>query len=268
MLAEQRQRWVDAGKRHGRSLSINWPYWRDGGMRPGAYYEEQMFKQIGMRPLETAAGLRAFAAALDTSENQVGVIAGDAPRILEYLKLAPQTPAALNGSHTAPVARGGVESVVLNGLAEVFHLDPNAIEPGADIMSYGANSVMLTEFANVLNSAYQVRYSGSSFFELNSAERIIDHLRAQLGKLDERPRDILPRRLPSVIEPVEPAGAFAIIGYDWAGPGATDAEAYWRNVSGKVVSIRQVTAHEWRNRGVVIDGHAVTESMRWGGTDG
>src|SRR3546814_20289984 len=44
----------------GRTLSINWPLWQQGGMDIDAQSKEMMWRKAGLRPLETDNGLRAF----------------------------------------------------------------------------------------------------------------------------------------------------------------------------------------------------------------
>ena len=73
--AAYRQELVDRGERSGRSQSVNWPLWADGGMRPPAAGTELLRKRHGIVPLETSAGLRALYRILHAGYPQVLVTA-------------------------------------------------------------------------------------------------------------------------------------------------------------------------------------------------
>ena len=44
----------------GKTLSINWPLWQEGGMRMNKEAERVMRKTYGMEPLDTSTGLDAL----------------------------------------------------------------------------------------------------------------------------------------------------------------------------------------------------------------
>ncbi len=73
-----RQRLVDDGKRTGRSLSINWPLWQDGGMKVDRSVEERIERLTGMVPLKKEVGLTVFEQALSMNETQIVVLSGGA----------------------------------------------------------------------------------------------------------------------------------------------------------------------------------------------
>jgi polyketide synthase PksN len=57
--ASYRNNLVKSGLRSGTTLSIGWPLWKEGGMRPDAETEKMML-QMGLNPMETSKGIRAF----------------------------------------------------------------------------------------------------------------------------------------------------------------------------------------------------------------
>ncbi len=69
------------GLRHGKSLSINWPLWAEGGMQVDPASQERIRKTIGL--ISTAQGKQAFYQALSQADSQIAVTAA--------------TPAQLNG---------------------------------------------------------------------------------------------------------------------------------------------------------------------------
>ncbi|MEQ9367254.1 MAG: SDR family NAD(P)-dependent oxidoreductase [Leptospirales bacterium] len=85
LFADWREERRRAGKRFGRTLSINWPLWSEGGMQIPEEQLETLFAQTGMTPLSTRAGLRAFERALNSGRRQLAVVSGDTQRLREVL---------------------------------------------------------------------------------------------------------------------------------------------------------------------------------------
>ncbi|MEO3961795.1 hypothetical protein, partial [Chromobacterium piscinae] len=70
------------GERYGKSIGINWPLWRDGGIGVNNDEEEHLKNFFGMFPLETESGIEIFLEALvenneKTLDGQVIAIKGD-----------------------------------------------------------------------------------------------------------------------------------------------------------------------------------------------
>ncbi len=57
-FAAERETRRRAGLCHGRTLSVDWPLWRDGGMRMSPEAERLMTRTTGLTVLESAARLR------------------------------------------------------------------------------------------------------------------------------------------------------------------------------------------------------------------
>jgi acyl transferase domain-containing protein/thioesterase domain-containing protein len=86
-FAGWRNRQTVAGHRHGRTLALNWPLWRNGGMRMDPERERQMTAQTGIVPLSDEAGLGLLRGALAASNApaQWMVLEGDTARIQAFV---------------------------------------------------------------------------------------------------------------------------------------------------------------------------------------
>jgi len=58
--AQLRNSWVSQGVRHGRTISINWPLWMDGGMTVDEHTIRAIEQRLGLLPLTKSEGLQAF----------------------------------------------------------------------------------------------------------------------------------------------------------------------------------------------------------------
>ncbi|WP_127530129.1 alpha/beta fold hydrolase [Paenibacillus kobensis] len=70
-----------SGQRHGRTLSINWPFWEDGGMHMPPRMKDLISQATGMLPLPTDSGLQALAELLRIPGHSLGVTYGDVAKI-------------------------------------------------------------------------------------------------------------------------------------------------------------------------------------------
>src|SRR6185312_4627256 len=79
--ARRRNAQVAAGMRRGRTISINWPLWRDGGMRLDAANAARVREHFGLAAIDAADGWRALDQALEGDASQVLVLGGDAAKL-------------------------------------------------------------------------------------------------------------------------------------------------------------------------------------------
>ncbi|MCF6524503.1 SDR family NAD(P)-dependent oxidoreductase [Streptomyces sp. JJ36] len=94
---------VRRGERHGRSVTLNWPLWDEGGMRINPAVEDKVLRSTGLVPLATAHGLAALEAGLAHDGPQLAVFEGDREKVEELLGtiLPARTPAAPRPAATA-----------------------------------------------------------------------------------------------------------------------------------------------------------------------
>lgn len=84
-FAEFRNRLVKRGERRGKTISINWPFWKNGGMSLSKKLIQIMFQENGLWPMETDLGIKVFYYALTSEVSQVLVMSGDIDRISKSL---------------------------------------------------------------------------------------------------------------------------------------------------------------------------------------
>ncbi|EDN72968.1 Putative polyketide synthase [Beggiatoa sp. SS] len=72
-------------QRFGQTLSINWPLWQEGGMQVDSQKQAWLKQFMGMLPLSTEQGIKAFELGLNIAPVQMMVIEGDADQIKKAL---------------------------------------------------------------------------------------------------------------------------------------------------------------------------------------
>jgi len=89
--AHYRNTLVRDNQRSGRTLSINWPLWQEGGMRVDPSTEKIMQQSTGLVPMATSTGLATFYKGLALGADQVMVLEGDTAQLRRLFGLTPST---------------------------------------------------------------------------------------------------------------------------------------------------------------------------------
>ena len=288
-FVHERAERVLRGERRGRTLSIDWPLWAEGGMQVDAATRTMMSQQLGMHPLSTEDGLQALRDAWASDASQWLVVSGDAQRIRE---------AVLGATSQAAVERPGVSTddadrgtssreAVWQSLAtlvsSLIKVKPEDLDGETTFSEYGFDSVSLTEFGNALNQRYQLRLTPTVFFEHSTLDGLVDHLVDEQGVVPAPPPvrttgvvaspSIVPVREPSPADTPAPAPApaadepIAIVGISGRFPHAADIDAFWQNLRAGRDCIDEIPPARWDWRS--LHGDPGREAHRthiiWGG---
>lgn len=205
---------VRAGRRQGRTLAINWPLWRNGGLQIDGQREQQMIELTGIEPLSDSGGLgflqQALAQASDAERWMV--LEGDIAKIKRFIAgqwqqdrfeepPAPQEmPAAIALAPSTPLAasvEGDLQALAIRYfkqlLSTTLKRPLEKIDSDASFERYGADSIMLTELTrqlerlfgslpNTLLYEYQTVRELSAYFIGQHAQRLDQWLRPEGAK--------------------------------------------------------------------------------------
>ncbi|WP_206410053.1 SDR family NAD(P)-dependent oxidoreductase, partial [Lysobacter enzymogenes] len=284
-FARERNAQVARGERHGLSLSLGWPLWRDGGMR----IEDEALRRLraasGLAPLPTEAGLRAFQHALALGAAHVLVLHGDTARLAQALQPATtpaQAEAATNAPNVPAVAPQPQTSrpqtpqpleplhrYLREELAALLKLPLAEVEAKAPLERYGIDSVQSLKLIDRLERRFGA-LSKTLLFEHKSLASLADYLQAAfpqaLGEQFAAP--VQPTAAPTTAiataatvaapprarmrlaatAPIARASAaepVAIVGLAGRYPQADDLHAFWDNLRQGRDCIGEVPADRW-----------------------
>jgi polyketide synthase PksL len=194
-FAEQRQGRVAAGLRRGRTVSIDWPLWAEGGMGIDPAAVDLLWRAAGVRPLSTVDGLAAFERALRLpAQPQVLLLSGDATRLRRLFE-APQLPQvaapiaetrilATNssapgriGSGDAATQQSQAETYVRDLFSRVLKVPAHRIDVRASLEQYGIDSVVAMSLTAELEKTFGA-LPKTLLFEHQTVERLARHLQA------------------------------------------------------------------------------------------
>lgn len=290
-FAHRRSAMVEAGLRRGKTLSVNWPYWKEGGMRLTDKEEQNLRRAFGIVPLQTADGLAAFEYGLRQPQPQLVLMQGDSARIHEVLGVTLPAVAEVGGAATPagePTA-AELHARVARHLAETFAAQlgiPADFEPDRPLREYGFDSVVTLELVSRLEKTYG-NLPKTLFFEHQTlvevatflVESHADACRQLAGAAQATPvasAPVLPA--PEAVVPTREAApvragtgverdAIAIIGLAGRYPQAETLEEFWDNLKLGRDCVVEIPADRWDIATMFQPGPPVRGKSygKWGG---
>ena len=242
-------------------LAIDWPLWRDGGMRVDASVEAALFRRMGQRPLETADGLGMLRRALASGLPRLAVIAGEGPRIRAFFAGAdrPDLPQAVQATSSDTALRDRVAERLRQLFAEASGLPADGIDPSRPLEEYGIDSLMVTR----LNAALEAPFGAlpkTLLFEYRTLAALAAHLLAAQGDacrnwtgLETAAAVTAPAAAQPVARvvsaPLPKDEPIAIIGLSGRYPGADDLDSFWANLAAGRDAITEIPPERWDRAG-------------------
>ncbi|MFE6286675.1 SDR family NAD(P)-dependent oxidoreductase [Streptomyces sp. NPDC057877] len=233
-----------AGERHGVTLAVDWPLWRDGGMRIESALQDRVLARTGSVPLGTDTAFRALDTALGLGVERVVVLHGDEARLTAALETAaPSDPVP------AEEPRARLTDHITEALRRTGHA-PTSLAPDTGFMALGLSSVELSALTAELGSWLGVELPATTLFKYPDMERLVGHL------LDEHADSVsaalvTPAPVPKAPRPTPPPEReqpVAIIGMAGRLPGSGDLAGFWTDLLGGRDLVTEVPGDRWDHR--------------------
>jgi len=292
--AHLREKMKNSGIRSGKSLSLSWPLWRDGGMKANARYKEYMKRTFGIEELTAEAGLEAFERGLLADQSGVIVISGNSQkleRILNYLPFSDSK--RQDGANTGKKALKSIEQFLVRLSSDILKVRQRDIDVNAKMSDYGFDSLCLMELADKINNTYGLDITPAVFYEYTTLRSLSGHLVEEYGQKladlfgeseeeTERPgleADWEGYRLPALEEkddPLKPGQhrteqtavePVAVIGMSGVMPQSDDLEEFWKHLMEERDLITEIPGDRWNWREYYGDPtkEGNKSNLRWGG---
>jgi amino acid adenylation domain-containing protein len=281
-FARLRNRQSERGERHGRMLCIDWPLWRDGGMRVSPVAAEHQRSAFGMVPLDAEDGFAALYRCWALGCSEAVVLHGQATLLRAFAAGRPAAPAT-----AATLPRPGGDALVaaleqrLTQHAQTLgKLASHQFGLDTEWFAAGFDSLSLNGLCNELNEAYGLQLTPTVFFAHTTPAALSAHLARHHGDLLARrllgetavaqaaaPVAAAPTPVP-VPTPSVPAVAepLAIVGISGCFPGAADVDAFWRLLVEQGDAIGEIPPDRWDWRALDAQaGGADRPTVKWGG---
>ncbi|GAA1903115.1 hypothetical protein GCM10009716_11300 [Streptomyces sodiiphilus] len=265
-----------AGERTGRTVAVNWPLWREGGMTIDAAVEDRVLARTGSRPLETAEALDALDAAFACGEPQVVVLHGDREKLEGALDAGtfPVDPPEHAG---APRAAGGPDLLrrteqYLSGLVGRTLDGPETaagtvVDRDSGFLEMGMTSVDLVGLVRRVSADLGIELPPTALFRYPGIGGLAAHLldaygsavtrrlpaRPGTGPRPDGPRPALPGPAVTAVPqaPVREVPGdrpVAVIGMAGRFPGSRGTEGFWADLLAGRDLVSEVPADRWDHR--------------------
>jgi polyketide synthase PksN len=280
--AQLREQLRNNGERYGKTLSLNWSLWREGGMKVSKE-TETLFETMGVKPLETGKGIDSFLNGLKSKECQIIVLAGQPEKLGKLLGIEMEQPlnenvASIQGNVNL---LSKIQKTLSGMVGDILRIKEKDIHLDKDMNEFGFNSLTFTDFSNRINQTYDTQLTPSVFFEHPTLKSFAVYLHTEyyeamyakyreelqvsqpviklptLEKLEAHPgEDIIRKerfqRFPT-LEDLPVTGyavsrarePIAIIGMSGVMPQSDNLEAFWDNLEACRHLIRTVPPERW-----------------------
>ncbi|MEW9712966.1 beta-ketoacyl synthase N-terminal-like domain-containing protein, partial [Paenibacillus sp. SI92] len=282
--ADYRNRLAQLNLRHGKTLSVNWPLWQDGGMSVDQEREKLMTQHTGMIPMRTQTGIRALYQGLVSRRDQVMVMEGNLAKMKQRLlsdSATPEPKVIVNeaNSQSSNVTKNlnlidKVQKALVQMMSKLLKVKSEDISLEVGLSEYGFDSIAFTQYTNIINQEYQLELAPTIFFEYSSLESfakylIQEHQAALASKFDaiaqttvplpgkekttefkltgqrQRSRFVAAQTLPvSESKSIVPE-PIAIVGMSGAFPMAEDMKEFWSNLAAGKDCISEIPKERW-----------------------
>ncbi|MDX8047244.1 SDR family NAD(P)-dependent oxidoreductase [Gracilibacillus sp. S3-1-1] len=303
-FAERRQKMGAVTKRSGKTISINWPYWKEGGMRANEQSQKWLEKVMGLVPLQTKQGYQAFEHAIDNDAAQVMVLVGEREKINETISMAEGqqnsgSPLAFlqNNERVSSLDKKELQQKTAVYLRDILSKETkipyHKIKPDDPLEKYGIDSMIIMNLTRTLEQyfgplsktlffEYQTLTELSNYFADHHAKTLIEMLdikfQNQRKVLKEGPafsQPALKRRTEKKqSKKVETARTthknneeIAIIGISGRYPKAKNLNEFWRILEQGSDCITEILEERWDYRKYFVAGKKKKGKTysKWGG---
>lgn len=209
-FSEYRNGQAELHKRYGKTLSVCWPLWKDGGMQIDAETARMLKRETGMVAMETDRGIQALYHGWTSGKPQVLVASGVTDRIRAFLHETGHgkgqshniKKSSLNqeaekadmiGEIDEEILREKAENYFKQVLSSVIKLPAGQIDAEAPLEDYGIDSIMIMHVTGQLEKVfgslsktlffeYQDIRSLTRYFIDSRREKLLDILGFETGK--------------------------------------------------------------------------------------
>ncbi len=275
--AVYREKLRSEGMRYGRAISVQWPYWKDGGMPLSDEYIEGIREKTGMIPLPLEEGVEIINMIVSGSQSEIAVLYGDTQKIRgtfigstrnkpEEVNMKPQDTVV---TKTQIIEK--TEIMLKEILSEEIKLPVTRINSRDALQKYGIDSLLIVkinrklekyfgELSKTLLFEYQTLEELAVYLADNYSDRImeISGLKndAEISRqkfvevVNSYKGDTL--RIPASIEEIaayehtaDNNGEIAIVGISGKYPMADDLESLWENLENGRDCITEIPKERW-----------------------
>ncbi|MCP4160487.1 MAG: SDR family NAD(P)-dependent oxidoreductase [Deltaproteobacteria bacterium] len=283
--ARYRNLLVSSNVRHGKTLSINWPLWKNGGMSVDKETEQKIMQSTGIIPMYTASGINALYQSFSSGRDQVVILEGNVDLIKEKQLLISTakpmhavTASNIEITEKISVSDNSLQEEVVEFIkkiiSEVIKISPEKIQLETPFEKYGIDSISQLNLIQELEKVTG-EVSKSLLFEYSTVQELADYLikyysekfskfrKVEKGEAQNSKKNILINSTGSKHSHFQKKNRFqrlnesnqlsidsktddiAIIGISGRYPLSNTMEEFWANLKAGSNCITEVSSNRW-----------------------
>ncbi|MBF0226604.1 MAG: SDR family NAD(P)-dependent oxidoreductase [Desulfobacterales bacterium] len=257
-------------KRHGRTISINWPLWEQGGMQLSKHDKEIMLNNTGFKDIPTEIGLLAWEDILSFDIHECIIAYGIKKKIKEYInkQFVSESPKQIQSfvkkSKDINVLFKKTEKFLKKILSEELKIPAEKIDSDVSFEELGIDSILIKHF-NVKMEKELGPLPKTLLFEYQNLKDLCDYIvknhESELITLFAIEEDVIIEEIKDIIEqgiklkPEEDKKEehkkyvidedIAIIGVTGRYPASKNLDALWENLLFEKDCITEVPNERW-----------------------
>jgi polyketide synthase PksN len=186
-FSQVREGLVSQKKRFGRTISINWPFWVDGGMRLNTSVDQEqaisefIFKSTGTTSIASDQATKIFSKVLSLGYTPISVLPGNASKIRQYIhtlfhhRKQHRSNMQLSDDSIQKMLKK-LHIQLLNFVSQVLSINENEINIHDDIHDFGFDSIAFTNLANLINDTFNIGITPAVFYAHKNLKSLADAL--------------------------------------------------------------------------------------------
>lgn len=248
--AVYRQKLVSRGERFGKSLSINWPFWSDGGMKVDGTVESA-FIERGLHSISDANGITALHHSLRLDGGQLLIFKGDIQRHHDIF----------NASESKVVEESGTsygsKAEIINKLEEIFskllEIPVADVDSNESFADFGLDSLLIIQLNKEIDDAFGEQ-SKTLFYEYDTLTELSEALSFNVESTSAKIKnpnftESDSRANAGIPDTQEKTGDIAIIGIAGRYPKASSVNEFWENLKNGRDCITEIPNERWSLHG-------------------
>jgi acyl transferase domain-containing protein/acyl carrier protein/SAM-dependent methyltransferase len=212
-FAQAREEARTAKKRCGRTITLDWPYWQDGGMHIGEIEKKIAFEQTGITAMPTPEGIAALELIYRSDLSRLIIVYGNREKIEQafrqrYLAHIRVSRDARSAGAPGPPAYPGLLSrktgeLLKEVFAGIIKMAPERVDLETPFERYGIDSLMITQFNSEIEKKLGGAIPKTLLFEYRTLQDLTGYFVKNWGEALERLFGLHQPKEAAVPDPVE-----------------------------------------------------------------
>lgn len=255
---------VKENKRSGKTISINWPLWKDGGMMVDDSSKEYLQNSLGMEALTTRNGMKILESILNSDMSEVMVVGGNKEKIKSVISQISTNKIKenemLNISNVEVEKKA--EKVIRKILSEALNMSPQDFSIDEPFENYGIDSVMIIKINELLEKEfgplsktllfeYQDMGSLVKYFAKNKADHFAENNKDKVHYTENKKSISFVEEINSTKSAIcnlktDYRNKIAVIGLSGRFPQAENIQEFWKNLVNGKDCIEEIPEERWK----------------------